>query len=46
LILFQNIGYTHAEWAFRDRSGNSAQGKLVWPDGKEYPKPQPIRVAL
>ncbi len=21
LILFQNIGYTHAEWAFRDRDG-------------------------
>ena len=45
LILFQNIGYTHAEWAFRDRSGNwSAQGKLAWPWGAEYDKPQPIRV--
>jgi hypothetical protein len=45
LILFQNIGYTHAEWAFRDRDGNwAARGKLVWPWGAEYDKPQPIRV--
>jgi len=45
LILFQNIGYTHAEWTFRDGAGNwSAQGKLVWPWGAEYDQPQPIRV--
>ncbi len=45
LILFQNIGYTHAEWSFRDREDRwSAQGKLKWPWGSEYPKPQPIRV--
>ncbi len=45
LILFQNIDYTHAEWAFRDRNGKwSAQGKLKWPWGAEYDKPQPIRV--
>ncbi|MBM3497151.1 MAG: hypothetical protein FJX74_00630 [Armatimonadetes bacterium] len=45
LIIFQNIGYTHAEWSFRDREGNwSAQGKLMWPWGAEYDKPQPIRV--
>ncbi len=45
LILFQNIGYTHAEWAFRDRAGKwVAQGQLRWPDGSEYPKPQPVRV--
>ncbi|MBM3477048.1 MAG: hypothetical protein FJX75_27590 [Armatimonadetes bacterium] len=45
LILLQNIGYTHAEWSFRDRSGKwAAQGKLVWPWGAEYDKPQPIRV--
>ncbi len=45
LILFQNIGYTHAEWAFREREGKwSAQGKLRWPQGSEYPKPEPIRV--
>jgi hypothetical protein len=43
-ILFQNIGYTHAEWTFRDRAGRWFNGKLVWPEGKEYPKPQPIRV--
>jgi hypothetical protein len=45
LILFQNIGYTHAEWAFRDRDGKwAAKGKLAWPWGAEYDKPQPIRV--
>lgn len=44
-ILFQNIGYTHAEWAFRDGAGRwAACGKLVWPWGAEYDKPQPIRV--
>ncbi len=45
LILFQNIGYTHAEWTFRDGEGRwAAQGKLVWPWGAGYDKPQPIRV--
>jgi hypothetical protein len=43
-ILFQNIGYTHAEWAFRDPAGRWFNGKLIWPEGKDYPKPQPIRV--
>jgi hypothetical protein len=43
LILFQNIGYTHAEWAFRDQEGNWAAGKLAWPWGTEYPKPEPVR---
>ena len=45
LVLFQNIGYTHAEWTFRDADGKwAAQGRLVWPWGAEYDKPQPIRV--
>ena len=45
LVLFQNIGYTHAEWTFRDSGGEwAAQGRLVWPWGAEYDKPQPIRV--
>lgn len=45
LILFNNVGYTHAAWAFRDGEGNwSAQGELFWPFGKEYEKPRPIRV--
>ena len=45
LILFQNVGYTHAEWAFRDGDGRwAANGKLVWPWGAEYEKPEPIRV--
>ena len=45
LILFQNVGYTHVEWAFLDRDGSwSAQGKLPWPFGDRYDRPQPIRV--
>lgn len=45
LILFQNIGYTHAEWAFLDRAGRwIARGQLKWPWGADYSKPQPIRV--
>jgi hypothetical protein len=45
LILFQNIGYTHAEWSFLDAQGKwSGQGKLVWPWGDSYENPEPIRV--
>ncbi|NQU23885.1 MAG: hypothetical protein HQ567_21595 [Candidatus Nealsonbacteria bacterium] len=45
LILFQNIGYTHAQWAFRDKDGNwPAAGQLKWPWGAEYDKPQPVRI--
>ncbi len=45
LILFQNIGYGHAEWSLLDRDGRfSAQGKLAWPWGAEYDKPQPVRI--
>lgn len=45
LVLFQNIGYGHAEWAFRDDRGEwSAAGQLVWPWGAEYDQPQPIRI--
>ncbi len=44
-VLLNNIGYTHAEWAFYDRAGKwSAQGQLKWPWGAEYEKPEPIRV--
>ena len=46
LILFQNIGYTHAEWAFYDRHGEwSASGRLVFPWAKEYDEPGPVRLA-
>jgi hypothetical protein len=45
LILFQNIDYTHAEWAFRDGSDQwVARGKLRWPRGAEYDTPEPIRI--
>ena len=45
LLIFQNIGYTHAEWALREKTGKwVASGKLPWPEGKDYPKPEPVRV--
>lgn len=45
MILFQNIGYTHAEWSFLDRTGKwSAQGKLKWPWGTEYEEPRAVRL--
>lgn len=45
LILFQNIDYTHTEWTFRDREGHwAANGKLAWPWGAGYDKPQPVRI--
>ena len=41
MILFQNIGYTHSAWAFRDRTGRwAAAGELKWlrePDPSEAP---------
>ncbi len=45
LILLQNIGYDHAEWAFRDREGRwAAKGRLVFPWGAEYDTPRAVRV--
>jgi hypothetical protein len=45
MILFQNVGYTHAEWSFLNRDGRwSAQGQLKWPWGADYAKLEPIRV--
>jgi hypothetical protein len=31
LILFQNVGYTHAEWALLDRGEMWHTGRLCWP---------------
>lgn len=45
LILMQNIGYSHAEWSFLDKSGEwSAQGQIMWPWGAEYNEPKPVRL--
>jgi hypothetical protein len=45
LILFQNIDYSHAEWAFRDRDGRwPATGKLRWPADSGRERSEPIRV--
>lgn len=35
LILFQNIGLTHSEWAFRQSNGQWVAGKLQWPPLRE-----------
>lgn len=44
-ILFQNIGYGHAEWAFRNEDGRwSASGKIEWPAGDEYKPARPLRL--
>lgn len=44
-ILFQNIGYGHAEWAFRNGDGRwSASGRIEWPEGDEYDPPRPLRL--
>lgn len=44
LILFQNIGYTHAEWIFLGDQAGTVSGQLKWPWGSSYAQPQPIRV--
>lgn len=45
LILFQNIGYTHAEWTFRDQAGKwSAQRQIKWPWDATHEKSGPVRV--
>ncbi len=45
LILFQNIGYSHAEWSFLDGDGNwRSQGKLTWPWEDDYGVPRAVRV--
>ena len=42
MVLFQNIGYTHAEWSFRNRSGQwSSAGQLHWPQDATG---KPIRI--
>ena len=45
LILFQNTEYKDVDWTFRDGNGKWVkQGKLAWPWGDTYKKPQPIRI--
>ncbi len=44
-ILFQNTGYSLAEWMFFDCTGTClSQGQLVWPWGADYEQPQPVRI--
>lgn len=45
LVLFQNIGYTHAEWSLRSSNGSwMAPGKLRWPESAGSAKAAPIRI--
>jgi hypothetical protein len=47
-VLFQNagynIGYTHAEWVYYSPADGWKAGRLPWPEGHDYPTPQPVRI--
>lgn len=46
VFVMQNVGYTHAEWAFRGGDGAwPAQGRLEWPSAVVNGKASPQRVA-
>lgn len=46
LLLFNIVGHEAQHWSFRDRQGKwSAHGKLLFPMGIDYEKPEPIRLA-
>ena len=45
LLLLNILGHEAQYWSFRDRSGRwVARGKLVFPMGKDYETPEPIRL--
>lgn len=45
IFLMQNIGYTHAEWTFRNSQGQwASQGKLDWPVKNIGGRDTPLRV--
>jgi hypothetical protein len=45
LVLLQNIGYVHAEWAFRAKDGTwNARGQLRWPLAVVDGTHRPLRV--
>ena len=45
LVLFNVLGYDMYHWSLMDRTGQwPKQGKLVFPIGTEYEKPEPIRL--
>lgn len=44
-ICINNYGMDRAYWSLFDREGKwSARGRIAWPWGAEYAKPEPIRV--
>jgi hypothetical protein len=45
MVLFYSIAYDKTYWTFCDSNGQwSSQGEIAFPWGKEYDKPQPVRV--
>ena len=45
MVLFYSIAYDKTYWTFCDSKGQwSSQGEIDFPWGKEYDKPQPVRV--
>jgi hypothetical protein len=45
MVLFYNIAYDKTYWTFCDSKGQwSSQGEIDFPWGKEYDKPQPVRI--
>jgi len=45
LLLFNIQGHVAYHWSFRDRAGHwSARGRLEFPMGTDYEKPEPIRL--
>jgi len=45
LLLFNILGHQAYHWSWRDQSGRwAAKGRLEFPMGREYEKPEPIRL--
>lgn len=44
LVMLNQFGMDATYWAFRDTHGQWSSGILKFPFGKEYEKPQPIRI--
>ena len=43
-VLFNNVGYSHAEWTLYQANEWEAAGRLVWPWEENYDRPQSVRI--